>query len=124
MKKVVLFLTGLLFFGAASHGAPKYKTAERLVTTAGTRVALTATKTTTTHVIIKARATNSGLVYVGGVDVAAANGYHLAANQELRLDDLMQSGANESFNLADVYLDAATNGDGVRIIYVTERYKP
>ncbi len=124
MKKSILVLTLALLYGAAAHGAPKYKSVEKLVTTAGTRVALASSKTMSTHVIIKARSNNSGLVYVGGVDVAAANGYHLAANQEVKLGDLMQANANESFNLADVYVDAATNGDGVRIIYVTERYKP
>ncbi len=124
MKKVILFLTGLALYGAAAHGAPKYKSVEKLVTTAGTRVALASSKTMTTHVIIKARSNNAGLVYVGGSDVAAANGFHLAANQEVKLSDLVQASANESFNLADVYIDAATNGDGVRILYVTERYKP
>jgi len=124
MRKVFLLLTALCFFAGAAFSLPKYKSIEKLVTTAGTRVALASAKTMTTHAIIKARANNSGVVYVGGADVAAANGYHLAANAEVKLSDLVGSGTNESFNLADVYIDAATNGDGVRVIYVTDRFKP
>jgi hypothetical protein len=124
MKKILLFLTGLQLFAGAAFGLPKYISAEKLVATAGTRVALASAKTLTTHAIIKARSTNAGLVYIGGVTVAAANGYHLAANAEVKLSDLLAAGTNESFNLAELYLDAATNGDGVRIIYVTDRFKP
>ncbi len=124
MKKVLLFLTGLQLFAGVALAGPKYVSSEKLVTTAGTRVALASAKTMTTHAIIKARSTNAGLVYIGGVTVAAANGYHLAANAEVKLADLVASSTNEKFDLADVYLDAATNGDGVRIIYVTDRFKP
>lgn len=124
MKKVLLFLTGFQLFAGSLFAAPKYVSAEKLVVTAGTRVALASAKTMTTHAVIKARSTNAGLVYIGGVTVAAANGYHLAANAEVKLSDLVASSTNEAFDLAQVYVDAATNGDGVRIIYVSDRFKP
>ena len=124
MKKLLFALT-LILISAVGYGLPKYKSLEKLVTTAGTRVALSSTKLSVSHVVIKARSNNTGVVYVGGVDVAAANGYPLAAGAEVRLGDLTEgAGANELFNLAEVYLDAATNGDGVRVIYAYDRFKP
>lgn len=123
MKKFFVCLSFLLF-SALAVALPKYKSFEKLVTTAGTRVALSSSKLLSSHVVIKARSNNSGIVYVGGSDVAAANGYHLAANAEVSLKDLMQQGSNERLNLADVYIDAATNGDGVRVLYVYDRNTP
>lgn len=123
MRKVLLLVLALMV-STLGNATPKYKSIEKLVATAGTRVALSSTKLMSSHVLIKARPNNSGIVYVGGSDVAAANGYHLAANAEVKLSDLIAPNSNELLNLADVYIDAATNGDGVRVLYVYDRYKP
>lgn len=121
-SKLSLVLMATLFATAVWAGA-KYKSIEKLVTTAGTRVPLSATDLYSSQVRIKARSNNSGIVYIGGSDVASTNGYHLAANAEVLLGDLMREHGNEAINLKDVYVDAATNGDGVRVIYVYSRYK-
>ena len=74
------------------------------VTTAGTRVPLTTTQAVLSGVNIKALAGNSGIIYVGNATVAAANGFQLAAGQSVFL---------EVANLATVYLDAGSSGEGV-----------
>ena len=53
-----------------------------LVTTAGTRVQLTSDVTNMkSGVTIKALGTNTGLIYVGDVSVASANGYQLSPGE-------------------------------------------
>jgi len=79
----------------------------KTVTTAGTAVKL-GSGFVNGSMMIKALAGNSGLVYVGNDgagDVAATNGFQLAAGQEVRLDHVG--------SMADVILDAAVNGEGV-----------
>jgi hypothetical protein len=77
------------------------------VTTAGTRVALGGS-TTISSVTIKAKAVNTGTIYVGNNTVAAANGFQLAAGDIVSLD---------VDNLTDINLDASVNGEGVTYIY-------
>jgi len=81
---------------------------EKLVTTAGTAVALASTTTLVTGLVqIIARAGNVGLVYIGGSGVTAANGYPLSAEDEL---------AVVVSDPSTLYVNAANNGDGVRYI--------
>ena len=76
------------------------------VTTAGTRVQVTTEDYATST--IKAKATNSGNIYVGDVTVAAANGFILAAGEEVTI--LINS------SRASIYIDSAINGEGVSYI--------
>ena len=82
---------------------------QQTVATAGTRVQLTTTNTPIWSVTVKALAGNTGDIYVGGADVAAANGFVLAATESISLD---------VDNLTDVWIDAAVNGEGVSYIYL------
>ena len=77
-----------------------------VVTTAGSAVQL-GSQVINGAVLVKAQAGNSGLVYDGNVDgdVAAANGYELAAGQEIRFEFVG--------DLASIWVDAAVNGEGV-----------
>lgn len=79
---------------------------QKTVTTAGSAVALVASSTPITSVvIIKALASNgAGFIYVGGSGVSASNGLELAAGEQIAfpIDDLQK-----------VYLDASANGLGV-----------
>lgn len=77
------------------------------VTTAGTRVVL-GSSTTIKSVAIKALSTNTGIIYVGNVTVAASNGFQLKANEAVSLDIT---------NLATVYIDSSINAEGVTYIY-------
>lgn len=59
-------------------------------------------------VLIQAKTDNTGVVYIGDKDVDVDNGITLA------------KGERETFvidDLSSVYVDAATNGDGVTFLY-------
>jgi hypothetical protein len=87
-------MTDIIAPGAVSNGVQ--------TTNATTRVALTAGVCRT--VVVKALNTNTGLVYVGNATVAAANGFRLAASEQVAL-----SISNRNL----VYFDVAVNGEGV-----------
>jgi len=71
------------------------------VTTAGTRVALTATATRV--FLIKALSTNTGLIYVGDNTVTSANGHVLSAKEEALLP----------LDASEIQIDSSVNGEGV-----------
>lgn len=75
---------------------------------AGTRVQASAISTPIRGCVLKALTANTGLVYVGGATVAAANGYPLSPGESISLD--IQ-------NLNQIWLDTATNGNDVRVLY-------
>lgn len=79
---------------------------QKVVAAAGTEVAL-GSQVINGPVLVKALSTNGGLVFVGNVDgvVSSANGFHLAANQEVRFKNVT--------NLSQILVDAAVNGEGV-----------
>jgi hypothetical protein len=93
------------------------KTLHKNVTTAGTRVALSATSKKVKKLKIRALAANTGVMYLGDVTVAAANGYQLPAAAEISLVDLF-SKDGDVVDLAAVYIDSAVNGEGVSLVYV------
>ena len=78
------------------------------VTTAGTAETLAAS-TSVVSVTIKALAANTNNVYVGSASVDSTNGYVLDAGEAVSMD---------IDNLADIYLDVDTNGEGVSFIGV------
>ena len=80
------------------------------VTTAGTRVQLTATATPCRLVNIFAKAGNTGNIFVGGSTVSSARGMVL---EQARSTDWFPID-----DLSKIYIDAATNGDGVQYAYV------
>lgn len=81
----------------------------RNVTTAGTRVTLTAGSTTAKGVTICAKTTNTGNIFVGDTSVSSANGRILTPGE-------CQSLAIA--NLQTVNLDSAVNGEGVTYLGV------
>ena len=81
---------------------------QKTISSAGTAETL-ATSTAIVSVTIKALAANTGNVYVGGSNVDDTNGFVLAKGDTVSLD---------VDNLADVYLDVDTNGEGVSFIYI------
>jgi len=88
------------------------------VATAGTAVALGTGKAR--KLKIKALAGNTGALGVGESDVDSTNWYELSPGDELILDNTSESGQSEmfEFDLANVYLDAATNGNAASISYI------
>ena len=77
------------------------------VTTAGTEVALASSTALTSGVTVKAKASNTGLIYVGLNGVSSSTGFQLAAGEQIFI---------EIDNLATVYVDSAVNGEGVTYI--------
>lgn len=80
---------------------------QKIVTTAGTEVALAASGALTAGVRVKALHDNTGMVYVGANPVTSSTGFELAAGEEVFL---------EVSSLASVYVDAAEDGEGVSYI--------
>lgn len=76
------------------------------VTTAGTRVVLGA-GTLTTGVIVRAKDVNAGYIYLGNSTVTSANGMILLPGEStsVAID-----------NLNKLFIDSASNGDGVSYI--------
>jgi hypothetical protein len=94
------------------------------VATAGTRVALSADGGLHGDYRIvwarfRARPGNSGIVYVGVGDVAAAHGWSLENNDDTGLELPIPQGG--SIALSDIYFDAASDGDDVEwaLVYQT-----
>ena len=80
---------------------------QKTVTTAGTREALASSQAIVSGVLIKALAANTNDVYVGNASVSSSNGFVLDAGEEVFI---------EIANLATVYLDVDTDGEGVSYI--------
>lgn len=90
---------------------------KKTVTTAGTEVALAATKTLARNVVIKALHGNTNMIYVGANGVASTTGYVLDAGEVLDLSGLESHGSDQYIDLNTVYIDSDTNGEGVTVFY-------
>lgn len=91
------------------------------VPTATTRVqANSGTSRLCTTVIIQALTGNTGNCYVGDSTVAAALGLQLApgASITLNADQDLENEDKTYIDLADIWVDAATNGNKVNILVV------
>lgn len=109
----IVLAAGSAVIGKVDHTTTGIGHGVTNVTTAGTDVAL-ASSTPAKWVVIMARRTNTANIAVGGsgVDATAStgNGVTLAAGESITLP---------VDNLADVYIDATVNGEGVRYTYGT-----
>jgi len=92
------------------------------VTTAGTRVPLTATQILTPGCVIAAKATNSGNIFVGHDNVAATTaGAVIRPGETMEITGPQIGGTEEEFDLARIYIDAGSNGDKVTVGYFARR---
>ena len=98
-------LTGSSTITSLPQGSAIYS-GNKNVTTAGTQLAL-ATTQAVKGVVIKAKAANTGVIYVGASDVSSTTGFALAAGESITLD---------IDDLATVYIDSSVNGEGVTYI--------
>jgi len=80
------------------------------VTTAGTRVKLSATSVIAYNLYIVA---NNDYIYVGDSGVSSTNGFTLSNKSILNL-------FAGPVDLSELYIDADTNGDSVNIVYMSE----
>lgn len=99
-----------------NHATTTISHGNKTVTTAGTSVALKATSTAAKWIWVHAYSANTGKIAVGGSGVNASGtvgtgtGGALAAGESIMLP---------VFDLANVYIDATVNGEGVRFTYGT-----
>jgi hypothetical protein len=88
------------------------------VTTAGTRVALVSSSTLAINVVIQANSGNTGVIYVGDSTVSSSVfGVKLTAGNSVSIELPPISDGAMEVDLADIYLDSGTNGDGVSVMY-------
>ena len=80
------------------------------VPSAGTAVQISNITNRVKEVTFKALAGNSGLAYVGEIDVSASNGFELSAGNVVT-HNFGEFGGSVPANV--FYVDAATNGDKV-----------
>ena len=81
---------------------------EKVVTTAGTAVALAASADFWRAITIKAKNGNTGQVYVGGANVNSSTNDGLDAGESLSMET-----RSKIFDLALIFIDSDVSGEGV-----------
>lgn len=89
------------------------KSTEKDVAAAGTAEALVSSATYVTSVTIKAKAANTGNMYVGDSTVDNAGTF-----PPLSPSDVLTVSSPYEFNLADIFVDADVDGEGVELWYM------
>ncbi len=90
----------------ASSESPNIISGEATVTTAGTAVALSGSRRVKS-VTIRAKAGNTGQIYVGGSDVDSTVNDGLDASESVTFETVGW------MELTDIYIDADSDGEGV-----------
>lgn len=89
------------------------------IPSAGTRVRVSSTEVLTPSIIITAAHGNSGNIYVGDANVSSTQyAVVLAAKSSYVLEAPKTRNHVEDLSLSDIYVDAATSGDDVRVAYL------
>ena len=91
----------------AASNSPTLLTSEKTVAAAGTAEALVASSQRARSVTIIPKTSNTGQVYVGGSDVASTTNDGLDAGESVDFE------AVNWLDMADVYIDVDTDGEGV-----------
>lgn len=107
---------------SAGFGVKAFKAT---VTSAGTRVPLSATPIYTPWVKIQALTGNAGVVYLGGDDVSATKCISMSKTASdnsniVELSDIKLRGMSQDFDLSKIYIDAANSNDAVNVFYAIE----
>jgi hypothetical protein len=92
--------------------------ADITVTTAATRVQVSSTATPVMDVIFTCPAANTGVIYVGDSSVSASRGIEVAKGTSISINQAFGRSAGLEYKLSNFYVDAATNGDKVKVSYV------
>ncbi len=87
------------------------------VTTAGTRVVLSATTLWCNSIIVQADTANTGYVYIGDSSVASTNGIALAAGESYSIT-ISVNGRNDEIDLGLLYADTSVNSNKVRVAVI------
>jgi hypothetical protein len=88
------------------------------VSSSGTPVPLSSSSVRTAACHIQADPSNTGVIYVGGVNLDATHrGVVLSPDRGTEITGPHIRGIEEEFDLSEVYIDAATSGDKVIVSY-------
>jgi len=89
------------------------------VSTAGTRVPLSATNLLTHDFVIQAAEGNTGTIYLGGSNVSSSQyGVFLKAGAVTAVGGYLPGARGQvEFNLADWFVDASASGQAVTVLY-------
>lgn len=99
---------------------------EVTVVAAGTPVPLSGTSLEVTGITLQIRESNVGAVYVGDSSVAPDACIRLDSSNpscEILVDDTFADEDRAVVDLADIFIDAANNGDGVLLSYISQTLK-
>lgn len=89
------------------------------VASAGTAVAVSATATPITSILIEADRANTGNIFVGDSAVDSTNGTELTPGGSISYQS--DEPQTDEFILSDFFVDAATNGDKARVHFTKRR---
>lgn len=103
----LILLSFIAFSSTLSDG-------EKDVTTAGDAEVLIATSTVVNSVLIYAKSTNTGYIYVGDAGVTSLLGIPLDAGESISFG----TSSDDKSNLTDIYLDSSVDGEGVLFTYL------
>jgi len=103
----------------ARHGY-KVKQFTKTVASAGTAEPLSATDLFSYSIEIAALDTNTGKVYVGDSDVDSTTAAGLDAGKAITMSGPLINGNQYEIRVDQIYVDAATNGEGVSITYLAK----
>lgn len=93
------------------------KDGNKTVTSAGTRVPLSATSQTMANwLLIQPLAANTGSIYLGGVTVSATSGVVMQSGDSFVI---WPSVGFNAYDLSKIYIDAANSSDGVQFMYTS-----
>jgi hypothetical protein len=88
---------------------------------AGTRVPISVNATAVQSVVIKARDSNIGFVYVGDATVTATRAIELSPGESISLSaDSLGRGSDE-FILSDLWVDSESANNEINVAYVKRR---
>ena len=92
------------------------------VATAGVRVQITSSNLACSGVIFQASTGNTGKLYVGDSTVTSSNGISLSPGETYTIASQSLDGVMDAeLILSDFWIDADTNGNSVKIHYLTVR---
>ena len=111
---MVLYKFNMGYIMAVKRGLASF---QKAVAAAGTAEALKASSLLVKKAKLKALGTNTDLIYLGDSSVSSTVGYALAAGDEIDLHELYHADGF-ALDLAEIYIDAAVNGEGVSVLYL------
>src|SRR3990172_6468678 len=111
MKRVTLFLWMFLIFIPSLVLAGALTSGSATVTTAGTKVQVSATSTKIYWIDIQSKCDNTNYIYVGGSTLNNTIGISLTPCSMITLES--GNAGKDPLNLTDIYIDSLVNGEGV-----------